>query len=126
MLDLMVHLNLIEHGKVNLCYTGCKQLQHLCILWSKIMLAHIQQEASYATSKPPTVGQLTTFQSRYFRIELAFEYCVKILPCYYAVSAHFASNILTDINKRFQKWNRLQLSISLKSFNFGKEFTHRA
>src|SRR6218665_2269971 len=123
-LDVMFHLNLIEHGKVNLCYPGCKQLHDLHILRSKIMFAHIEQQAPHATSKPPTVGQWTTYKNCYFRIELAFQYCMKIPPCYYAVSAHLASNILGYINKRFYKRNWLKFGLSFQSLNFGKEFTN--
>ena len=66
------------------------------------------------------MGQLTTLESCNFRIEFAFHYCMKVLPCYYTVSAHFVSNVLADINKRFQKWNWLKFSISLQCLNFGK------
>src|SRR6218665_265555 len=122
-LDVMFHLNFIEHGKVNLCYPGCK-LQDLHILRSKIMLAHIEQQAPHATIKPPTVGQWTTFKSCYFRIELGFQYCMKVPPCYYAVSAQLASNILGYINKRFYKRNWLKFGLSFQSLNFGKGFTN--
>src|SRR6218665_3678939 len=96
-LDVMFQFNLIEHGKVNLCYPGCKQLQDFHILRSKIMLAHIEQQAPHATSEPPAVGQWTTFKSCYFRIELAFQCCMKIHPCYYAVSAHLAHTTMLSV-----------------------------
>ena len=81
------------------------------------MLAHKQQNASHVTSKTTTVGQFTTFYRSYFRIEFAFHYSMKILPCYYAVRAHYLKNSLADINKKFQKWDWLEISLSIQSVN---------
>lgn len=68
----MFHRYFVDHEKVNVYYSGFMQLQDLRFIGFKVILVQLEQETRHATSKPPTVGQLTTFKIRYFSFEFSF------------------------------------------------------